>query len=231
MQYRSQQKELIDLGPDFYTEQEYAHCLQMLFRVNRFLGFFASTCRQLRRVPAEASVLDVGCGNGLFLLHLSRYYPRMRMQGVDVSKPAIELAQKTLAEWQLGDKAAQVKFTLQPQFRLDLAPLSVDVVLTTLVCHHIEDDDLVIFLQDIYHAAAIQVVINDLHRHHLAYRFYAWMSPWLFRNRLITHDGLISIQRGFKRAEWHALLQRAGIKQYQIKWRFPFRWSVILWKN
>jgi 2-polyprenyl-3-methyl-5-hydroxy-6-metoxy-1,4-benzoquinol methylase len=227
MQTRSQEKELIDLCPDYYTPQEYTQCMRMLFRINCLLGFFGSTRRILNRVPAEASILDVGCGDGLFILHLSRYYPHMVFTGMDVSGPSIAQAQQTAREWD----ASRVRFEQQAQLRLDLAKDSVDVVLTTLVCHHIADDDLVEFLRNIYQAARNRVIINDLHRHWCAYWLYYGMSRCLFRNRLITHDGLISIRRGFKRAEWRGLLARAGIQHYEIHWQFPFRWSVVLWKN
>ena len=231
MQTRSTQKELIDLGPDFYTPEEYTQCMQKLFRVNRLLGFFRSTRKALKDVPADAKLLDIGCGDGLFLLHLSRHYPRMNLQGTDVSTQAIASAEQMLKQWQAHNKALRVSFVPQPRLRLELPGDSVDVILTTLVCHHLDDDDLVVFLRDAYQAARIKVIINDLHRHSAAYWLYYCISPWLFRNRLITHDGLISIQRSFRRAEWHKLLARAGIKHAQIKWQFPFRWSVILWKN
>ncbi len=231
MRTRSLAKELIDLGANYYTPKEYSDCLRLLFRLNRLLGVFRSTRRVLRHVPATSSLLDVGCGDGLFLLHLSRYYPHLQLHGMDVSAVAIALAQQTAQAWQARQEATQVSFTQQAELRLNLPECSVDIVLTTLVCHHLEDDELVLFLRNAYQAATRMVIINDLHRHYVAYWFYYCLSPWLFRNRLITHDGLISIQRAFKRADWLRLLARAGIQRYQIQWQFPFRWQVILWKN
>ena len=72
------------------------------------------------------------------------------------------------------------------------------------------------------------MIIHDLHRHYVAYWFYKLFSPILFRNRLITHDGLISIKRGFTRKEWHSALNKAGLTNYTLKWCFPFRWQLIL---
>ena len=149
----------------------------------------------------------------------------MTFLGLDISETAIALAQ------QRKGLIAQVTFQLQPEATLALPPQSVDIVLTTLVCHHMDDDDLVLFLQTAFQAARKAVIINDLHRHPVAYWFYKILSPCLFRNRLITHDGLVSIQRSFTRAEWRQLLKQAHIRHYQIKWGFPFRWSVVLWKE
>lgn len=231
MKHRSTEKELMDLGPAFYTEQEYAECLNLLFKVNCMLGFFRQTVKWLKHCPPNASLVDVGCGGGLSLLHLSKRYPQMRFLGIDVSKTAIERAQAALKQWKQTNPAIAVDFQLQAQLKLDLAEQSSDLVLITLVCHHVDDADLVVFLQTAYRAARVAVLINDLHRHPVAYGFYKAVSPWLFRNRLITHDGLVSIKRSFTRNEWHALFKRAGIESYEIKWCFPFRWRVVLWKK
>lgn len=226
MRHRSHQKELLDLGPAYYTAQEYQDCLKKLFTINRLLGFFKHSVRLLRRGQQEKSVLDVGCGGGLFILHLSRYFPQMNFLGVDIAEQAIIEANKALA-----NGAFQGNISFSSQYKLaNAVPNSVDVVLTTLVCHHLENDQLVELLKQMYQTARCRVIINDLHRHPLAYGFYYVFSPF-FRNRLITHDGLISIQRGFTRREWQALLMKANIPKYRIQWCLPFRWSVVLWKT
>ena len=227
---RSQQKELIDLGPDFYTPAEYVDCLKKLFRVNRLFGFFTSTIKLLTKFSPQARVLDVGCGGGLFLLNLSRHFPAMTMVGVDINADAIHEAQQILSVWQHRNLASQVSFQLQPQPELSQVNGHFDILLITLVCHHLSDEQLITFLQDAYHRCTQVVIINDLQRHRLSLWFYAIFSPVLFRNRLITHDGYISIQRGFTRIEWVHLLQQANIKTYKLKWCFPFRWQLTLLK-
>lgn len=227
---RSKEKELLDLGPEFYSKEEYAQCLKILFKLNKILGFFRQTVKILKHFPKDLSLIDVGCGGGLFLLNLNKHYPHMQMLGVDISEEAIKLAQNEMQHWQHTSKT-NIKFQLQHETELQLAENSVDIVLMTLVCHHIEDEALILLLQKANKAARKAVIINDLHRHRLAYWFYKMLSPLLFRNRLITHDGLLSIKRSFTRREFQRLLQQANIQNYQIKWGFPFRWSVLLWKN
>jgi SAM-dependent methyltransferase len=228
---RSSEKELIDLGSDYYTAEEYQHCLKMLFRVSRLFGFFSSTRTLLKKFSNTASLLDVGCGGGLFLLHLSRYFPAMPLTGIDISTEAIRQAEQALQVWREKKAADNVSFRLLHKPELDIPESSVDIILATLMCHHLSDEELVIFLQQTERCAREAVILNDLHRHRLPYVIYRWLSPILFRNRLITHDGLISIRRGFTRKEWQVLLNKAGIKHYQIQWCFPFRWRVILWKK
>jgi 2-polyprenyl-3-methyl-5-hydroxy-6-metoxy-1,4-benzoquinol methylase len=221
---RSKEKELLDLGADFYSKEEYSHCLKLLFNINKLLGIFKDTIKVLKRFPKDSSLLDIGCGGGLFLLNLNKIYPYMQMVGVDISSEAIALAKCELAK---SHEKLNIDFQLQHQEALQLSKNSVDIILLTLVCHHLDDDKLIEFLKNTVNAARKAVIINDLHRHSLACWFYTLLSP-VFRNRLITHDGLISIQRGFTRRELHYLIKQANIQHYQIKWCFPFRWLVIL---
>lgn len=228
---RSQEKELLDLGPGFYSQEEYVQCLKILFKINKMLGFFKQTVTILKRFPKTASIIDVGCGGGLFLLNLSKHFPDMKMRGVDISEEAIKISQNELLLWKHDKSNINVEFQLQQQTELTLPPNSVDIVLITLVCHHIEDDDLILFLQQANNAACKAVIINDLHRHFLAYWFYKILSPIMFHNRLIAHDGLISIKRSFTRSELRFLLKQANISHYKIKWCFPFRWSILVLKK
>ncbi|MES2219054.1 MAG: methyltransferase domain-containing protein [Pseudomonadota bacterium] len=227
---RSQEKELLDLGPAYYTSDEYAHCLKKLFTINKLFGFFRSTVKTLKNFLKNSTVLDVGCGGGLFLLHLNKFFPQMKMLGTDISTAAISEAQQTLKAWRINQPNLNVAFELQQQPELLLPENSFDIILITLVCHHLTDKELINFLQQAHFAAGKAVIINDLHRHGLAHGLYKLVSP-LFRNRLITHDGLISIRRGFTRKEWELLLQQAGIQNYQLKWYFPFRWQLVLLKE
>lgn len=231
LNHRSTEKELIDLGPNYYTTDEYRQCLKMLFRINQLLGIFSDTKKTLNRFPENSSLLDIGCGGGLFLLHLSKYFPDMTLTGIDISPIAIETAQQELLQWEKNSSSKNVSFKIQPQLKLELAENSIDIILSTLVCHHITDKDLIEFLLSTLKITRKAVIIHDLHRHPIAHWIYRWISPLLFRNRLITHDGLISIRRGFTKAELLSLLKNAGINSYSIKWCFPFRWRVIIWKN
>ncbi|MDR3492274.1 MAG: methyltransferase domain-containing protein [Gammaproteobacteria bacterium] len=220
---RSEEKEILDLGLGYYTQIEYEACMKKLFVVNQFFGFFYSTRSLLKKFTNLTSIADIGCGSGLFLLNLSQYFPEVKMHGIDISAEAIDLANSLKSNY-----SDNVNFNLQELSTLE--PESVDVVISTLVCHHLSHDELVKFFNQTFSAAKQAVIINDLHRHKLAYFFYKIMSP-IFRNKLIYHDGLISIRRGFTRKELQLILQSTSIKNYQIKWCFPFRWRIILWKK
>jgi len=221
---RSQELEILDGPTDSYTQAEYSACMKKLFQVNCWFGFFRDLKKILAKQPQNVSVLDVGCGSGLCLIHLKKAFPQMRMIGIDISHQAITLANELAKERGIEDIIFQTH-TIDT-----FIAENADVIISTLVCHHIDDQGLVSFFKKIYQHADRLIVIHDLHRHSLSYFLYKLLSPMLFRNKLITHDGLISIKRGFKKQELQALLAQANITQYTLTWKFPFRWQLLITK-
>ncbi|KTC90325.1 methyltransferase domain-containing protein [Fluoribacter dumoffii] len=230
LKIRSKEKEIIDLGPNFYTPHEYVQSLKKLFKINQWMGIFKNTVNLLKLYPPTSIVMDVGCGGGLFLLNLSKYYSKMHMIGVDISAEAVALAENELQEWRQQNKETSIVFKVQHQPELEMAANSVDIILLNLVCHHLDDEELIALLIKSHEISRKAIIINDLHRNSIAYLFYKIISPLLFNNRLITHDGLLSIQKSFTRKELKYFLEKACIKNYQIKWHFPFWWSILIRK-
>lgn len=224
---RSQEKEILDLGPGFFSREEYSDCLKKLFKINQVLGIFRDTMRLVKKFSEASFVADIGCGGGLFLLNLSQYFPKIRMLGIDISADAIQEADATLAKWKQNFPETRVAFQLQDLAALAHENANIDILVSSLVCHHLSDEELVEFLKQAKQIAKQAVIIHDLHRHRLAELLYRLISPLLFQNRLITHDGLISIRRGFKYKEWLEIFKKAEISAYKISWRFPFRWQIV----
>lgn len=227
MQSRSSEKEYIDLGPEFYTSQEYRDCLKKLGSVGRLLGGNLATLSAFKELKHEpTSILDVGCGGGDFTRLLAKKFPHAEVVGIDYSKAAIEYAKEMPQNANFPNLTFKVPETLELN-----APLkSFDVVTATLVCHHMTNQELVEFLVRAANVARKAIILNDLHRNSLAYFSYFILNPILFRNRLISHDGLISIKRSFIKSDWISYLHEAGLKEYQytIKWKFPFRWIITI---
>lgn len=228
---RSYQPELIDLGPSHYTQEEYHHFLIQLDRIGRYLGGDQATLQAFAKLKKEPdSILDVGCGGGLFTLRLARKYPRAKVIGIDIAKDAIAMAQQHLQ--QQTPVLKNVEFHVPPTASLDYAPNSIDVLTTTLVCHHLSDEELAVFLKQADKISRQAVIINDLHRHPLAQGAFALAAPLFFRNRLIWHDGMLSIRRAFTRQDWIQLLKAAAIDldRCSITWHWAFRWIVKIFK-
>lgn len=224
---RSQDPEWIDLGPPYYTPKQYNDCLYQLDRVGRLLGGDRATFWALEQLKKPFdSILDVGCGGGLFALRLGKRYPAAQITGIDLSSEAIVFASNALQKTQ--PPLSNVAFTLSASKELTYPPASFDIVTATLVCHHLDDESLVGLIKKAGHIARQAVILNDLHRHPLALAGFAALMPFLFPNRLVWHDGLLSIRKGFTRSDWEALLHKAGIppSRYSITWHWAFRWIV-----
>ena len=96
------------------------------------------------------------------------------------------------------------------------------------MCHHLDQESLADFIIKACDVARRRVIINDLHRNILAYYLFKMIAPILFPNRLVLHDGPLSVLRAFKYAEWIDCLTELGLnpKQFKITWHWAFRWIV-----
>jgi 2-polyprenyl-3-methyl-5-hydroxy-6-metoxy-1,4-benzoquinol methylase len=226
MRERSLQLEWMDLGPAYYTEQEYNDCLLQLHYVGKYLGGDRATLNAFEKFcPAVTSILDVGCGGGLFSRQLAKRFDNTHVYGIDTSPQAIAFANQHLEE----DPLSNLHFEIPATPELNYPPQHFDVITSTLVCHHLNDAQLVDFLKRSCRIAKKGIILNDLHRHSMAYGGFALIAPLLFRNRMITHDGLLSIKRAFKKQEWITYLKAAQIplNSCSITWHWAFRW--IIW--
>jgi 2-polyprenyl-3-methyl-5-hydroxy-6-metoxy-1,4-benzoquinol methylase len=214
---RSHELELIDLGPNHYTEEEYRDCLRQLGRIGRHLGGDKATLSAFTRLKEPPwSILDVGCGGGDFAIRLAQTYPHAQVKGIDIDPLAIAYAREQAP---LPNLAFEKSRDMGEEW---------DVVTATLVCHHLADDELVAFIQQACRAAGRRVILNDLHRHWIATAAFGAVAPLFFRNRLIIHDGFLSVRRAFKRRELEHFVQAAGIPlaACRITWHLGFRWIV-----
>lgn len=226
---RSHEQELMDLGRSHYAPEEYRNCLYQLDRIGRLLGGDRATFQALEQLPQlPQSILDVGCGGGLFTLKMGARYPHAKVVGRDISEEAIAFANEHLEKTK--PFVSNVDFEVASSPHLD-EKAQYDVVMATLMCHHLTDSELVVFIRDACRSAKKAVILNDLHRHPLASMGFGFIAPLFFPNRLIWHDGLLSIRRSFTRNDWVELLRKSGIseKRYRITWHWAFRWIVSIY--
>src|SRR5690606_20336869 len=101
--------------------------------------------------------------------------------------------------------------------------------ISSLFTHHFKDDALVALFRSLMRQARFGVIINDLHRHWLAYYSIKVIVKCLSRSPMGQHDGPVSVLRAFRKKELIHLLRKAGIHNYSIKWMWAFRYQVIFW--
>jgi 2-polyprenyl-3-methyl-5-hydroxy-6-metoxy-1,4-benzoquinol methylase len=226
---RSHQPEWMDLGSKYYTPEEYQDCLYQLDRIGRYLGGDRATFWGLKQLPyTPTSILDVGCGGGIFTLRLAARYPKIQVIGIDISHEAIEFAQERLKEYEPA--LTNIHFLVSSLNQLEENGQQFDVVMATLMCHHLSDQEFVSFIRQACRIAKQTVILNDLHRHPLAIMGFSALAPFLFRNRIVLHDGLLSIRRSFTRKDLCFFLKAAGIDENcsSITWYWAFRWMMMI---
>lgn len=208
---------------------DFAACLADLNTVNTLTLARPPTIGFMRRVarglPAGAMlrVLDVGYGEGDMLRRIHRWGARrglrLHLSGVDLN-PRSKLAADAATPAAMG-----IEYRTGDLF--DEQPGAYDVVLSSLLTHHLDDNGVVRFLRWMEANAARGWFVNDLHRHPVAYHGFRALSAAAGWHRFVRHDGPLSVQRSFTRADWQELLRRAGLDGVAtVRWHVPFRYCV-----
>ena len=217
--HRSYELERLDTGD--YTPEEYARWLQEAKLINRWLGDARALRLTLDNEPwiADAkrvSILDVGAGSGE-LLKLAKEFldPKdVCLVGAEMSFPAARTIAERSAEF--GVKAVQCN-----GLRLPFSDDSFDVVMCSLVLHHLGDADARKLIAEMSRVARKLSVVIDLNRDPLAYYLYRTFAP-LFLQQLTVEDGSLSILRSFRADELRQLAEDAGLGDAVIR-RAAFR--------
>ncbi len=220
---RSEADELMDA--DDLSPETYAAVVADLARVNTVTFAARPTLGFLERAAAGATslkVLDVGFGDGDMLRRIARWAARRGMNaelvGIDLN-PRSEAAARAHTppglpiSWRTGDYA-------------DLAGAGWDVVISSLVAHHMTRDQLVAFIRFMERESSRGWLINDLHRHafaHAGFPILATLARW---HPIVRHDGTLSIARAYRPAEWGPLLDEADVRDARVFRAFPFRLCV-----
>lgn len=214
---RSDQPEQMDTDCADYAD--YSRCLRDLSRVNVVTQTHRPTLAWLsKHATGDFSLLDIACGHGDGLRAIRRRYPAARLTGIDLNPWATRAASEaTPAESNItfiNDNA----FTYKPAEKFDF-------IISSQFTHHLADDEVVAFLRWQQANAARGWFIGDIHRHWLPYYGFPLLARVAGWHRFVREDGQISVSRAFVRAEWQALLQRAGVEA-DITWYFAFRLCI-----
>ncbi|HEX5873728.1 MAG TPA: methyltransferase domain-containing protein [Pyrinomonadaceae bacterium] len=221
---RSYELEYIDTGS--YTPEEYEGCIGELQFVNRWMGdAHALKSTLLREIETQGlssfSILDVGAGSGE-LLRVAASWARetgLRMRGV-----GLELNERSAESINEESRAFdEISAVRADALRLPFGDGEFDYVMCSLFTHHFVEDQVVQILREMSRVARRRIFVIDLHRHPVAYFFYTTVGKLFLHNRLLRHDGALSILRSFKADEMRALGRRAELKDVRVERHFPYR--------
>ena len=208
-------------------------CLVDLSKVNYLtlayrptLRFFEHLARS-GRLPADrtVNVVDAGSGFGDMVRKIDRWAVRrglkLELTGADQNPLSTRAAEEVTT---LGRPIRFVTtdiFAYQP-------PSQVDIVISALMTHQMDDTSLIRFISWMEANAAIGWFVNDLRRNALPYHLFYVTSRVLRFHEFVQHDGPISIACAFEVADWRRLLDSAGIPRAaaKISRAFPYRLCV-----
>ncbi len=225
LQQRSYTKELLDR--DDIPFEDIKRNMQELNFINTTLGGHQITIKGLQQLAVnleEITVCEIGCGGGDNLAAVTKWCNKKNIRinciGIDIKEECINFAkQNTLlsncTEWITSDYQ-KVNFATKP-----------DIIFSSLFCHHFNEDDLKNQLQWMKENCHKGFFINDLQRNSIAYHSIRLLTKFFSSSYLVKNDAPLSVARGFHKNEWKNIFANAGIKEYQIDWKWAFRYLII----
>tara|TARA_B110000438_G_C15758938_1_gene626392 strand:- start:97 stop:819 length:723 start_codon:yes stop_codon:yes gene_type:complete len=229
--HRSSEMEIMD---DFTMEGVlFRDTLDKLEIINRFLGGNSVTINGLKKLLENQpknktiTIVDLGCGNGDILRDVSKFGRKnnysFKLIGIDANLAATEYAKELSKEY------SELSFKTMDILSEDFKKQSYDVVLCTLFLHHFKNEELISFLKTTTDKATIGVVVNDLHRHKLAYYLFKLIG-FFIKNKMVRQDGLTSVLRAFKKKDLENIAKEIKV-HFSIQWKWAFRYLWILKKD
>jgi len=230
---RASPRDLPELMDGDCSYEDFRGCLHSLEQVNRWLLGYRPTLAWLERLPRglrdPVHIVDVGSGGGDYLRQIAGWARRhgvtVQLTGIDLNPHAARAAAESTPKergitWVTGDALAY-----RPE-------KPIDIVVSSLMAHHLEDEEIVAMLRWMDATAQAGWFINDLERSEWSSRMFAclgWTVGW---HRFVRHDGPVSLRRAFREEDWVRLLAAAGVPREAVTvehWR-PGRLCVGRWK-
>ncbi|MGV3510205.1 MAG: methyltransferase domain-containing protein [Sphingobacteriaceae bacterium] len=225
---RSNEPEMMD---DFSLGHEVINpIMDELEVVNKLLGGYSVFFDAFKKLNLKdgMTISDWGCGGGDSLRVLADWCKKKQLRlnyvGVDATATAIEFAKQKASTY------PEISFIHADVLSDQLNSERFDIVISSLFSHHFDNDSWIRLIKKMLNSASYAVVVNDLHRHWFAYHSIGVLTQLFSKSEMVKHDSKLSVLRGFKKRELLDSLQKAGISNYQLTWKWAFRWQLIIYK-
>jgi ubiquinone/menaquinone biosynthesis C-methylase UbiE len=207
--------------------------LRDLRRINRLLGGLRATragLAPLLRHRRSLTMLDVGTGTGDYVADAVRQGAHtgcaVEATGVDLNPVTIGHGRAWLDHTLPRPLRSRARLEIADALALPYADDTFDVTHAALFLHHLHGAAAVQLLREMDRVSRLGILVNDLHRHSLAYVGIWGLSRLFGMSPMVQHDGPVSVLRGFRRADLAALARRAGLRRPRIRWHWAFRWTL-----
>lgn len=228
---RSSEEEIMD---DLnMSGEKLINSLDQLASINKWLGGNKITIDGLKIILKDQNkekticIVDLGCGNGDMLRKVADFGRKngytFRLLGIDANQATIDYA------IQLSSTYPEIKYLKEDVLSTQFEIHKYDIAMCTLFLHHFDDAVALAFVETLLKNAKIGVLINDLHRHWLAYFLFNLLTLAI-NNEMTRRDGLTSILKAFKREDLLRFSEKINYKS-TITWRWAFRYQWIIKKS
>jgi 2-polyprenyl-3-methyl-5-hydroxy-6-metoxy-1,4-benzoquinol methylase len=198
--------------------EDFRECLVDLGQVNRLTFAYRPTVHFLDRLVAATKlqrplrIVDVGAGGGDMLRRVAVWARRrgvaVRLTGIDLNPYAARAAREFSGategiEWITGDAFTYTR--------------PVDVVLSSLFTHHLEEVEVIRYLEWSERVAGRGWIVNDLCREAVPTKLFGTLAKVMGWHRFVQHDGPVSFRRSFREDDWQRMIAAAGIAPAAVR--------------
>lgn len=221
---REEEMDAADLSDARYTRVigDLARINALTLAARPTLGFFGRIARLRGASCAPLRLLDVGFGHGDMLRRIARVAAR---HGWPVELTGIDLNRRSEAAAVAATPADLPIRYITGDYR-DLAGAGWDMIVSSLVTHHMDDAERRDFLRFMEAETCAGWLVNDLHRQRFPYAGYPALATLALVDPIVRRDGQLSIARSFRTDEWQTMLADAGIADATVRRWFPYRLCV-----
>ncbi len=195
------------------SKEDLEGALNFLKITNRFFGGSRVILRHLDKFSVnwnknkKIKILDAGCGAGDLSLAVHRWAQQrgfiVQITGVEMVPQIAELA-RTHTQGIHGIRIVEDDVLNGPN------PDRFDYVFASLFLHHIPPERQVEALQKIDSLATKGLILSDLERSHSGFYCVSLLSR-LIGNKVVRHDGPLSVRRAFTLTELNFLAKASGL--------------------
>lgn len=232
---RTNEDELMD---DFsITDTRLTSALEQLRLVNQWLGGYSTTMTAIApflrsRVGQPTRILDLGTGIADFPEYIVQWAaaqsPNLDIEivAVDANPVTVDYARTALKQRLPETAAAKIQVEVADALALPYADGSFDIAMGAMFLHHFAEANAIAIVQAMQRVSRGGIIINDLHRHPLAYYGIYALTHLLPASPMMQNDGPLSVLRGFQKSELAAIAKAAGLQNFSLRSYFPFRWLL-----
>lgn len=230
---RSTKKELIDIQK--IEKIELLKNLKEFEIINRWLGCKRSLIKSLDYIyhknniffkNEKITIADLGCGGGDLLKEIHYWATdkniKPKLVGIEKNPDIIQYAKES------NQALSTIQYKNMDILAEGFNENQFDVICLNNVCHHFDNEPLKKLLESLVKQTRLAIIINDLHRHFIAYFSIKIITKVLGLSFLARHDGPLSVLRAFRKKELLEVMPQLDVMSVQVKWCWPFRWLVII---